>query len=112
MKVFVVHDVKGNIRSIGVPGTPGQTLAPESGQIVSEIDVAKLDQAGVGEPAAQLHQLRDVLKNQRVQRVGEQATLVPLPAGKTAQSTKKNTKGPKIAKKTTRTTSTKSTKRR
>ena len=32
MKVFVVHDVKGNIRSVGVPGTPGQTLAPESGK--------------------------------------------------------------------------------
>jgi hypothetical protein len=85
MRIFVIHDAKGNIRSFGVPAAEvrGQvTLEPPRGQRVSEVDVPGLDQISAQDVHQQLRQLSETLKTQRVQRGQGQTTLVPRGAGK------------------------------
>ncbi|MGC1890168.1 MAG: hypothetical protein WA709_29465 [Stellaceae bacterium] len=63
MKILVVHDEKGNIKSIGVPtGPPGQEmqLRPEAGLEVTEVEASHIKDQNDHE------QLRAIAKNFKV----------------------------------------------
>jgi hypothetical protein len=80
MKVFVVHDVKGNIRSFGVSGAQLQedvTLENARGWVVSEVDVPPPGGPTVQDAFAQLRHLEETLKRHRVKRSRGSATLAP-----------------------------------
>jgi hypothetical protein len=82
MKVIVIHDAKGNIRSFAVPDprVPNDTLEPERGYLASEIDMPGVELQG--EARERLRKLHEALKDRRVQRTGGQVTLVAVPPGK------------------------------
>jgi hypothetical protein len=79
MRLFVIHDRKGDILSfvLPVPSTEGDLLveAPR-GRAVSEVDVPAEDTAEA-DSSDLVHRLHETLKRHLVKRVKGQATLVP-----------------------------------
>ena len=71
MKIFVVYDARGNVRSFAVPGrdAPGEfRLQPSRGRLVSEVEVPGLDKISSHDPKEQLRHVSEELETQRVKR--------------------------------------------
>ena len=69
MKVIVVHDAKGTIRSYAIPAPDMQDelrLEPQRGQKVVEIEVPELDQ--VGDPRERIRRLGEKLEGRSIQK--------------------------------------------
>jgi hypothetical protein len=83
MKLFVVHDAKGLVKSAGVSGVgfAGQLhLIPQKGQKVSEIDVPEAQMQATLETIDQevgARNLLDLIEHHRVDLKGDVPRLVP-----------------------------------
>ena len=85
MRVFVIHDSRGNIRSFAVPAPAVRDqirFEPPRGQFVSTIDLPDLDRTGAQDLRQRVRQVSEALKDQKVERGREQTILVPRQAGK------------------------------
>ena len=79
MKVFVVHDAKGTIKSYAIPAPEleGQLgIEPARGESVTEVEVSEVDQ--IVDVRERLRHLDEVLRDRRVQGT----ELVPHQAGR------------------------------
>jgi len=83
MKIFVVHDTKGGVKSAGVsgPAFAGQVhLIPQKGQRVSEIDVpdmpAQVSVETIDQEADARH-LLDLVQHHRVDVKSKVPRLIP-----------------------------------
>jgi hypothetical protein len=84
MRVFVVHDMQGNIRSFAVPAHERRdeiSLEPAKGQHVSEVEVSGFERLEP-EDRTQLQRLHETLKRHRVKRGRGEAALVPRSRGR------------------------------
>jgi hypothetical protein len=87
MKILVVHDAKGQVKSFGVPGPQfaGQVrLVPNKGEKISEIDVP--DVSGHmplenGDQDSRAQYLLDLVEHHRVEVRDNVARLVPSQRG-------------------------------
>jgi hypothetical protein len=80
VRIFVVHDARGNIRSFAVPApdmADDMELEQRRGRQVSQLDVPGPDRIDPRESSEQLRRLRETLKRHRVKRGRQGAALVP-----------------------------------